>query len=426
VASQRILVTGTAAVCAGGMSPEAIVEAAAAGRSAIGPIGQWDTTGWPVTVAAEMRDFNPRALVEDRKLHKFIRRTDMFGMYAGSQAIDAAGFIAARDALDPLAAAAFSDRSGLYVGSGGGAYNTQYEYFPLMSEAGGDLAKFGSELGSAVNPMWLLRTLPNNVLCHVGIKYNLKGSNACITNHSCGGTLAVIEAAEALRQGEADRVVAIGHDALIEPQMVLYYHQCGLLAPDTIRPFDTRRSGSVFGEGAGALVLETESVAMQRNATVLGEVLGAGYAAEALGLLAIRDDGDGLVRAIREALADAQLRPRDIGMIVAHGNGTLQSDASEAVAIRNVFGTGDAAPPVTAFKWAIGHLIAAAGIVESVLALAALRQGIVPAIATLADTDHECEGIRVSADTQQPRGNTALILCRGFAGTNAALVLRAA
>jgi len=426
VASQRILITGTAAVCAGGMSPEAIVEAAAAGRSAIGPIGQWDTTGWPVTVAAEMRDFNPRALVEDRKLHKFIRRTDMFGMYAGSQAIDAAGFIAARDALDPLAAAAFSDRSGLYVGSGGGAYNTQYEYFPLMSEAGGDLAKFGSELGSAVNPMWLLRTLPNNVLCHVGIKYNLKGSNACITNHSCGGTLAVIEAAEALRQGEADRVVAIGHDALIEPQMVLYYHQCGLLAPDTIRPFDTRRSGSVFGEGAGALALETESVAKQRNATVLGEVLGGGYAAEALGLLAIRDDGDGLVRAIREALADAQLSPRDIGMIVAHGNGTLQSDASEAVAIRNVFGTGDAAPPVTAFKWAIGHLIAAAGIVESVLALAALRQGIVPGIATLADTDPECEGIRVSAETQQPRGNTALILCRGFAGTNAALIIRSA
>ncbi len=420
----RILITGTGAVCGAGMSPDDIVEAANQGRSAIGPIGQWDTTGWPVAVAAEVADFNPRALVEDRKLHKFIRRTDMFGMYAGSQAIDAAGFIAARDALDPDAAAVFSDRSGLYVGSGGGAYNTQYEYFPLMSEANGDLSKFGSELGSVVNPMWLLRTLPNNVLCHVGIKYNLKGTNACITNHSCGGTLAVIEGAEALRQSEADRVVAVGHDALIEPQMVLYYHQCGLLAPDTIRPFDARRDGSVFGEGAGALALETEAAASARNATVLGEVLGGGYAAEAMGLLAIRDDGDGLVRAIRQALADAQLNPRDIGMIVAHGNGTRQSDASEAQAIRAVFGTGDAAPPVTAFKWAIGHLIAAAGIVETVLALAALRRGIVPGIATLADLDPECAGIRVSAAAQKPRGDTALILCRGFAGTNAALIVR--
>jgi 3-oxoacyl-[acyl-carrier-protein] synthase-1 len=269
-----------------------------------------------------MPDFNPRALVEDRKLHKLIRRTDMFGLYAASQAIDASGFISVRDALQPDAAAAFSDRSGLYVGSGGGAYNTQYEYFPLMSETGDDLVGFGRELASVVNPMWLLRTLPNNVLCHVGIKYNLKGTNACITNHSCGGTLAVIEAMEALRHGEADRVVAVGHDALIEPQMVLYYHQCGLLAKDTIRPFDAERSGSVFGEGSGALALETEAAASQRNATVLGEVLGGGYAGEAQGLLAIRDDGDGLVRAIGQALADAKLQPADIGMIVAHGNGT--------------------------------------------------------------------------------------------------------
>ena len=179
-----------------------------------------------------------------------------------------------------------------------------------MSETGGDLVGFGRELASVVNPMWLLRTLPNNVLCHVGIKYNLKGTNACITNHSCGGTLAVIEAMEALRHGEADRVVAVGHDALIEPQMVLYYHQCGLLAKDTIRPFDAQRSGSVFGEGAGALALETEAAASQRNATVLGEVLGGGYAGEAQGLLAIRDDGDGLARAISQALADAKLQAR--------------------------------------------------------------------------------------------------------------------
>ncbi len=212
-------------------------------------------------IAAEMPDFNPRALVEDRKLHKLIRRSDMFGLYAASQAIDASAIHVGAQRRGWRSHAAFNDRSGLYVGSGGGAYMSQYEYFPLMSEAGGELPAFGRDLGNEVNPMWLLRTLPNNVLCHVGIKYGLKGTNACITNHSAGGTLAVIEAAEALRQGEADRAVAIGHDAPIEPQMVLYYHQCGLLAPDTIRPFDVRRSGSVFGEGAGALALETEDAA---------------------------------------------------------------------------------------------------------------------------------------------------------------------
>jgi 3-oxoacyl-[acyl-carrier-protein] synthase-1 len=350
----------------------------------------------------------------------------MFGLYAASQALDQAAFTTQRDVLDAVAAATYSDRSGVYVGSGGGAYNTQYEYFPLMSEAAGDLGVFGRELGNVVNPMWLLRTLPNNVLCHVGIKYNLKGANACITNHSVGGTLAVIEAAEALRQGEADRAVAVGHDTLIEPQMVLYYHQCGLLARDTIRPFDERRTGSVFGEGAGALALETEVAAGARNATVLGEVLGGGYTAEALGLLAIRDDGDGLTRAIGEALADAKLSAGDIGMIVAHGNGTPQSDASEAAAIRKIFGIGEKAPPVTAFKWAIGHLIAAAGIVETVLALAALRSRVVPGVATLISPGPECAGVRVSATAQVPRGDTALILCRGFAGTNGALIVRAA
>ncbi len=123
-----------------------------------------------------------------------------------------------------------------------------------MTDAKGDLITFGRELSNTVNPMWLLRTLSNNVLGHIGIKWTLKGANACITNHSVGGILAVIEATEALRTGEADRAVAVGHDAPIEPQMVIYYHRLGLLASEALLPFDSRRDGSLFGEGAGALV----------------------------------------------------------------------------------------------------------------------------------------------------------------------------
>jgi 3-oxoacyl-(acyl-carrier-protein) synthase len=124
--------------------------------------------------------------------------------------------------------------------------------------------------------MWLLRTLPNNVLGHVGIRHGLKGPNACITNHSISGTLAIVEAMESLREGKADRAVAVGHDSSIEPQTILYCHQIGLLAENTIRSFDVHRDGSVFGEGAGALVLETEAAAQSRGANVLGEVLGGG------------------------------------------------------------------------------------------------------------------------------------------------------
>ncbi len=424
MAKPRIVVTGTGAVCATGMHPDGIFGAARDGRVAIGPIQQWDTAGWPCRVAGEIADFNPRALVEDRKLHKLIRRTDLLGLYAADRALDASGLIACRDAQDAAAAALYSDRTGVYVGSGGGNYQSQYDYFPLLTTANDDLPTFGRELPNVVNPMWLLRTLPNNVLGHIGIRHGLKGPNACITNHGVGGMLAVIEAVEALRNGEAERAVAVGHDAPIEPQMVLYYHRLGLLASRELLPFDARREGSLFGEGAGALVVETQASARQRNATVLGEVLGSGYACEAQGLVAIREDGDGLARAIAEALANAELRPAEVGMIVAHGNGTRQSDASEVVAIRKVFGA--APPPVTAFKWSFGHLIAAAGIVETTLALSALRQRCVPGIATLSRLDPECAGLPVSAQPQAPRSDVGLILCRGFAGTNAALLVRAA
>ncbi len=418
------MVTGSGAVCASGMHPEEILGAVREGRSAIGPIRQWDTTNWPAHVAGEIADVDPRALVPDRKLHKLIRRTDLVGLYAAGRAIEGSGIVVQRDSLAVADAAAYGDRTGVVVGSGGGNFQNQYDYFPLMTAANGDLPAFGRELSNHVNPMWLLRTLPNNVLGHIGIKYGFKGTNACITSHSVGGTLAVIEASEGLRAGEADRIVAVGHETPIEPQMVLYYHRAGLLASKTLRPFDVTRDGSQFGEGAGALVLETESSAASRNASVLGEVLGSGHTTEGEGLLAIRADGDGLARAIALALVDAGLTAADVGMIVAHANGTRQSDASEAAAIRAVFGA--AAPPVTGFKWAFGHLIAAAGIIETVIALAALRANVVPGIATLRDLDPDCAGIPVSARAQTPRSSVGLILCRGFAGTNAALLVRAA
>ncbi len=376
---RRVVVTGTGAVCGSGMTPDAILDAVRGGRSAIAPITAWNTTNWPCRIAAQIADYNPRALVEDRKLHKLIRRTDFLGLMPQGQAIGHAGIIAYRNAMEPDAAAVYNDRTGVFVGSGGGSYENQYEYFPLFAAAQGEMPAFGRELSNTVNPMWLLRTLPNNVLGHIGIKHGLKGPNACITNHSVGGTLAVIEAFEALRNGEADRVVAVGHDTPIEPQMILYYHRLGLLASEMLRPFDARHDGSLFGEGAGALFLENEDSAAARNVPAQGEILGGGYACEAQGLTAIRDDGDGVSRAIGEALDDAGLAPADVGMIVAHGNGTPQSDVSEATAIRRVFGS--SVPPVTAFKWATGHLIAAAGILESVMALAALARNEVPGVA---------------------------------------------
>jgi 3-oxoacyl-[acyl-carrier-protein] synthase-1 len=418
-----VVITGAGALCAAGKRPQEIWDTVRAGRSALSEIEQWDSTEWPRRIAGEIVDLDPVALLRDRKIQKLIRRSDVFGLYAADQAIEASGLTAHRDALDESAAAQFSDRTGVYVGSGGGSYSSQYDYFPLLTSAAGDLKAFGRDLGDTVNPMWLLRTLPNNVLCHVGIRHGLKGANACITNHSISGMLAVVEAMQAVRQGEADRAVAVGHDAPVEPQAVIYFHELGLLARDTIRSFDAGRDGSLFGEGAGALVVETRAMAEQRAAPILGELLGSGCANDSQGLLAVDDEGEALADAIRLALDDARLRPTDVGMIVAHANGTRQSDVSEAAALMRVFRREP--PPVTGFKWAFGHLIAASGIIETVAALSALHARTVPGIPTLRELDPACAGLPVSPAASTPRTDVALVISRGFGGTNAVLLLRA-
>jgi 3-oxoacyl-[acyl-carrier-protein] synthase-1 len=422
--SARVVVVGSGAICAAGKSPREIWDAVWTGRTAIRPIQQWDASGWPTSLAGEIAGLDLRALVENRKVHRLLQRSDLLGLYAADRALEDSGFAAYREALEPSAAAAVNDRTGVFVGLGGGSYQNEYEFFPLLTTANRDLGTFGRELAATVNPMWLLRSMPNNVLCHIGIRHGLKGPNACLTNHSVSGSLAVAEAAAALRAGEADRALAVGHDAPVEPQMVLYYYQLGLLSADGLWPLDAGRSGSVLGEGAAALVLETETAATARHVRVFGEFLGSGCTTEAQGLLAIRADGDGLASAIALALDDAGMRPAEVGMIVAHGSGTRQSDASEAKAIRRVFGA--TAPPITAFKWAFGHPLAASGILDSVLALAALRRGVVPGVATLRDLDPDFGNLPVSARPQAARSDVALVLNRGFGGSNTALVFRAA
>ncbi|HEY5232150.1 MAG TPA: beta-ketoacyl synthase N-terminal-like domain-containing protein [Verrucomicrobiae bacterium] len=419
---RKIVITGLGAVCGAGRTVDEIFGAIVNGRSAIAPITQLDASRWPVRVAAECNVEN-KILVPDRKLHKSISRTDIFGIYAAESAIQQSGLSAHREMLDAAAEIQFDDRSGIFAGSGGGNYGCNYDFFQAMAAAKGDLKKFGGHFAESVNPMWLLRNLPNNVLCHVGIRHNFKGANACITNHCVGGAMAVAEAAAAIRACEADRAVAVGHDTPFEPETLFHYQWLGLMSPEMVRPFDRDRSGTVFGEGAASVMLETAEDAEARGGKIFGEFLGSGCATEATGVLDIRPDGDGLSRAIQLALADAGISPGAVGMIIAHGNGTHASDASEACAIRRVFG--EKIPPVTGFKWACGHLIAASGILDLVFALTSLSQKIVPGIATLNLTDPEFAPFPVSKNPQQPRSDIALVLCRGFGGMNVALLVRA-
>jgi 3-oxoacyl-[acyl-carrier-protein] synthase-1 len=204
----------------------------------------------------------------------------------------------------------------------------------------------------------------------------------------------------------------------------LHYHALGLLSETDLRPFDQARTGTILGEGAAAVVLESETDARARGVRVLGEFLGSGCTTEAIGILEVRPDGDGVKRAIELALADSGLEPGQVGMIVAHGNGTRASDASEAQAIRRIFG--QEPPPITAFKWAVGHTLAASATLDLVMALRALEQGLVPGIGALETLDPELAPLPVSHKARQMRGDIALVLSRGFGGMNVALLVKSA
>lgn len=420
----RLVITGSAAICGAGHTPTEIVDSLLTGKPAMGAIESWDTTDWPCTVASSVQQYNGGKLIGDRKLLKLVRRSDVFGIYAGDQAIAQAGLSEYRQSLEEDKALVYADATGCYVGSGGGAFEVNYDYFPLMAETGDDMRAFGQELSSMVNPMWLLRSLPNNVLCHISIRHQLKGVNGCITNHTTSGMLSLIESAWALREGEADRVVAIAHDAPIEPQTLLYLNRVGLLANEEATPFDRRHSGCLLGEGAGAMVLETETSARERGAVILGEYLGGADCTEGESLFDVREDGDGVRRSILGAVQDAGIALSDIGLIVSHGNGTPGSDRSEAVALKAVFG--ESMPAVTSVKWSAGHLFGAAGMLDLAVGLECARRQVVPGIGNFEQAAPGCEAINVSSASRAAASPVVLVISRGFGGTNSAVLLRAA
>lgn len=421
--SKQIVITGMGAICALGKNPNEIMSAIFASRSGIQSIAEWASGDVQPPLAAPIRELAPRELVSDRKLHKLIRRTDLVGLFAAESAITCANLLANRETLSANAAIDFNERTAVYDASGGGNYQDQYEFFPLMSGGGGDLRPFGEELTSQVDPMFLLKSLPNNVLCHIGIRNGFKGPNCCFVNQSASGGLVLGQALDSLREGEADRAVVVAHDTPIEPQSIVYYSSLGLLTAGELRPFDERHDGTVLGEGAAAMVLETRESALSRNAGILGEVLAVGCSSEAGGLLPLRRDGDGLARAIEAALSLADIDCSEIGAIFAHGNGTPNSDDSEAAAIERVIGPSP--PPVTSFKWAIGHTLAGAAMIEAVLAVSSMRRGEVSGIATFDTPAPACANLSVSRETQIPRSDVALVLSRGFGSLSTATVVRA-
>jgi 3-oxoacyl-[acyl-carrier-protein] synthase-1 len=420
---QRVFITGLGALTASGHTADETWSSLLSGTSGLGQITQCDISTWGCQIAGELKDFQPAKMLPDRKLMKVISRQDVIGINAAMQAVEHSQLLSYRDSL-PLADA-FNDDTAVYVGSPGNKYLQQYDFLPLVSKTNGDMKAFAGQLFSEVHPMWLLRILPNNVLAYTGITYGFKGINQNVTNHAVSGTQALIEAYHAIKNGQASRAVVVAYDVAAEPQALFYYDQLGVLSARHLRPFDTEHDGTIFAEGAAALVLESEASAQERGATCYAEMAGGLSGSEAAGLFSIEASGDHLSLLLNRVLAQQGLSPDDIGFIVAHGNGNQKSDISEARAIERVFG--DYQVPVTAFKWSMGHTVCASGVIDTVMAAYALRNKSIPGIANLASLAPDCLGLNASAAHRDVAADksSAIIINRGFASMDACLVINA-
>jgi 3-oxoacyl-[acyl-carrier-protein] synthase-1 len=418
----RVFITGRSALTASGATADETWNAVLAGESGIDEIKQWDLSQWSHRLGGELKDFQPAKMLPDRKLIKVISRQDVMGINAATQAVEHSKMIEYRDSL--ASTESFNEQTAVYVGSPGNKYFQQYDFLPLVSKTQGNMQSFAKQLFEEVHPMWLLRILPNNVLAYTGITYGFKGPNHNVTNHAVGGTQAILEAYHAIRSGQADRAVVVAYDMGVEPQALFYYQQLGVVSERHLKPFDCEHDGTLLADGAAALVLESEASVLARSATCYGEIIGGLSASEAAGLFSIEADGQHLSDLIERTLDVAELSKKEIGLVVAHGNGNSKSDDSEAQAIRSVFAQNEV--PVTAFKWSMGHTLCASGVLDAVMTSYALEAKCAPGIANLQQIASTCNDLALSASHQTLNPNSfALMINRGFASMNACLVIKA-
>jgi len=376
-----------------------------AGRACAAPIKRIDPEALPVRFACEVSDFEPTAYFDSKET----RRTDRVAQLA---------FAAAADALsDAGELGADPARCGVVAAAGVGGLITQEEQeYKLFS--GGP---------SRVSPMLVPMMMPNAAAALVGMKLGWTGPNFCIATACAGGSHSIGEGARLIREGSADVVLSGGSEACVTPIAIAAFARMGALSsrndsPELAsRPFDVDRDGFVMGEGAGFLVLEDWDRAVARGARIYGEVAGYGRNSDAYHVTAPSPGGAGAADCMGLALADAGLEPSQIGHVNAHGTSTELNDAAEAEALVKVFG--EHALPVTSAKGVIGHLIAAAGAVEAVACLLALRDGVIPPTANHQRSEPELAIDVVHGEPRELAAAPVVSNSFGFGGHNASLVL---
>ena len=408
----RVVVTGVGVVTPAGPDTATTLATVLAGRSAAVPITTWDTEGHPVRFAAEITSFDPAPLIEPRDARR-MDRVSQFGIVAAQEALAQAGLVGDGPNLGGI------DRSrvAVVIGSGVGGILTLEDQIEVR------VTKGVNRVGPMLIPMMML----NATAGLVALRHGFHGSAISVATACASGVDSIGQAADMIRAGRADVVVAGGSEAAITPTAMAAFARMGALSTRNedpaaaSRPFDRTRDGFVMGEGAGVLVLESAEHAARRGATVLGELAGYGSTCDAHHITAPDPDGAGAIASMQLALADAGLAPATIGHINAHGTSTPLNDAAESAATAKVFGPHG--PPITSTKGVTGHLVGATGAVEAILGLLCARAGTVPPVANLSDPDVDPSVDLVRDHVRSIPIAPVLTNSFGFGGHNASLVL---
>jgi 3-oxoacyl-[acyl-carrier-protein] synthase II len=410
LSKRRVVITGMGIVSPIGLDLAENWQSILAGKSGIGPITQFDATGFPVTIAGEIKGFDVTKYITEKEA----RRMDRFihlGMAAGIQAVQDSG-------LDVTEANA--ERIGVHIGSGIGGLstieNTTHTYFEKGHRR--------------ISPFYIPMSIINMISGNLSIFYGMKGPNLAMVTACATATHAIGDAGRLIEYGDADVMVAGGAESTVTPTGIAGFGNAKALStrnddPATAsRPWDKDRDGFVLGEGAGVVVLEEYEHAKKRGARIYCELVGFGMSGDAYHMTSPSEGGEGAARCMRNALRNGGINPEQVQYVNAHGTSTPQGDKAETMAAKAAFGDHVRKVAMSSTKSMTGHLLGAAGGVEAIYTALAIQHQIAPPTINLFTPDPECDLDYVPNTPRPMKIDVALSNSFGFGGTNGTLVMR--
>jgi len=406
---RRVVVTGIGAVTPIGLDAKTSWENALKGVSGIGELTRVDKDIFPVKVSAEINDFKPEDFMDRKEARKMDRFTQ-FALAASLMALEDSGLKINNENRE---------RVGVWIGSGIGGMETYEQQFETFLEKG----------PRRVSPFFVPMMIPDMAAGQVSIAIGAKGPNSCTVTACATGSNSIGDAFKVIQRGDADVMITGGTEAPLTKMAFAGFSAAKALStnPDpktASRPFDKNRDGFVMGEGAGILVLEELEHALKRGANIYAEIVGYGSTGDAYHITQPAPGGEGGARAMKMAIQDAGLKPEDIDYINAHGTSTEYNDKFETSAIKEVFGSHAYQLTVSSTKSMTGHLLGAAGGVEAIFTILAVKENIIPPTINYETPDPDCDLDYAVNQAKQKTVRAALSNSLGFGGHNATLVFK--